>query len=70
VVLRNHGLDIDAAIVEATVRRPTKTEPGYRERLVAQGPLDETRVLRVVYEVSADEITIVPFYPGKRARYE
>jgi len=69
-ILREHGVDIDRALVEATVHQPTKTEPGYRGRFIAQGPLDEERVLRVVYEEAGGEIVIVTFYPGKRARYE
>lgn len=43
---------------------------GYGGRKIAQGPLDESRVLRVVYEEKGDDIIIVTFYPGRRQRYE
>jgi hypothetical protein len=69
-VLEQHGLKLDPAQVEATVRRPDRVAPGYAGRLIAQGPLDADRVLRVVYEQTQEGIIIVTFYPGKRARYE
>ncbi len=49
-VLERHGLKLDRAQVEATVRRPDRVVPGYAGRLIAQRLLDEDRVLRVVYE--------------------
>ena len=69
-VLRRHGLDLSQEQVEETVRRPDRVVPGYAGRLIAQGPLDARRVLRVVYEQGPQGIIIVTFYPGRRARYE
>lgn len=37
---------------------------------IAQGPLDATRVLRVVYRIEYDTMVVITFYPGKRSRYE
>ncbi|MCY3638666.1 MAG: hypothetical protein OXG80_06165, partial [Chloroflexi bacterium] len=68
--IRNQGIQIDEAAVINTVLFPQHVTPGYRNRLIAQSPLDARKVLRVVYEESDEEIVIVTFYPGRRARYE
>lgn len=44
------GFTIDTSIVEEIVRHPQKLEAGHTGRVIAQGLLDETHVLRVVYE--------------------
>jgi hypothetical protein len=45
-------------------------ERTWKGRLVATGPLNSTHVLRVVFEKQNGNITVVTFYPAKRARYE
>ena len=69
-LLRAHGLDLDQAMVSDIVRRPNRMADGYGGRSVAQGPLDDERVLRVVYEETSEGILVVTFCPGKRSRYE
>ena len=69
-ILRAHGVDLDERIIEETLEHPTQMSAGYQGRLVAQGPLDEQRVLRVVYEETPEEIVVITFYPGRRERYE
>ena len=69
-ILRQHGIDVSESFVEDIVRSPAVIHPGYGGRMVAQGPLDERRVLRVVYEATPTETVIVTFYPGKRERYD
>ncbi len=69
-VLASHGMPLDQALIEAIVRSPTKTDRGYAGRTIAQGDLDRSRVLRVVYEDERNEIVIVTFYPGRRERYD
>ena len=68
--IRSHGIQIDEATVINTVLFPQQVTTGYRNRLIAQSPLDARKVLRVVYEESDGGIVIVTFYPGRRARYE
>lgn len=69
-ILRSHGIDVSKEIVENVVKIPDRIEEGYKDRLIAQKGFDETRVLRVVYEMLPDKIYIVTFYPGRRSRYE
>lgn len=69
-VLAAHGLSLEEEMVVHIILNPAGTFEGYRGRKIAQGPLDESRVLRVVYEEKGDDIIIVTFYPGRRQRYE
>lgn len=69
-LLSAHGLNVDPKAVEEIVKNPERVESGYKERFIAQGGLDSTRVLRVVYEETATSLTIVTVYPGNRQRYE
>lgn len=69
-VLVAHGLSLEKELVMNTVLNPAMVSEGYRGRKIAQGPLDEGRVLRVVYEERGDEVIVVTFYPGRRQRYE
>lgn len=69
-LLAKHGLAIQPASVESIVTTPELVEAGYKGRKIAQGGLDQLRVLRVIYEESATTVTIITLYPGKRERYE
>jgi hypothetical protein len=69
-ILRRHGFEVSRKQVNDTVRKPEKTEEGYRGRKVAQRGISESHVLRVVYEERLQEIKVVTFYPGRRDRYE
>ena len=69
-ILRRHGLALNEEQVTAVVGNPDAVFDSFSGRKVAQGPLDERRVLRVVYEVRVDRILVVTFYPGERKRYE
>lgn len=69
-VLEAHGLSLEEELVVNTVLNPATVLQGYGGRKIAQGPLDERRVLRVVYEERGDDIIVVTFYPGRRERYE
>jgi len=52
------------------VQHPGKVISGYYGRKIAQVYLKEDLVLRIVYEESEQEITVVTVYPGERRRYE
>ena len=69
-ILKAHGVDVSRELVENVVRTPDRMDVGYKERLIAQKGLDDTHVLRVVYEALPDRIYIVTLYPGRRTRYE
>jgi len=69
-ILRSHGVDVSKEIAEDIIRNPDRIDIGYKERLIAQRGFDNTRVLRVVYELKPEKIYVVTIYPGRRSRYE
>jgi len=69
-ILKQHGFAVSRETVRSAVRNPDATVVGYRGRNIAQKVIDQTHVIRVVFEESADMIRIVTFYPGRRKRYE
>jgi hypothetical protein len=60
-ILSKHGLKLNERTILAILEKPEITADGYSGRKIAQGLLDEKRVLRVVYEEKAEEILIVTF---------
>jgi hypothetical protein len=45
----------------------------YRTRaplIIAQGPLDQNHVLRVVYRQEGNIMVVITFYPGRKSQYE
>ena len=52
------------------VKHPGKVISGSYGRKIAQVYLKEDLILRIVYEESEQEITVVTVYPGERRRYE
>jgi hypothetical protein len=69
-VLRDHGVEVTKELLEHTVRAPEFTEPGYGGRIIAQAAVDDSHVLRVVYEETGAGAVVVTMYPGRRIRYE
>jgi uncharacterized DUF497 family protein len=69
-VLIRHQVNVDKSLIEKIISKPGRVENGYKNRLIAQGQLDEYHVLRIVYEESEEEIKIITIYPGRRSRYE
>ena len=69
-ILRSHSFNLSKEIVEDVIRFPDKVEVGYKDRLIAQRNLDDTHVLRVVYEIKQEKNLIITVYPGRRSRYE
>ena len=69
-ILKKHKIIIEKKLIEETITIPDSIDIGYKDRLVAQKTLDETHVLRVVYEESEKIVTVITIYPGRRKRYE
>ena len=69
LLTQRQGFIVDEESIISVIQEATEIFLGYSGRLIAQGPLDEEHVLRVIYEES-DEITVVTLYPATRERYE
>ncbi|NIT35653.1 MAG: hypothetical protein GTN49_04000 [candidate division Zixibacteria bacterium] len=53
-----------------TASAPGDVEAGYGGKRVTEAPLDEGRVLRVVFIEDADAVTVITVYPARRGRYD
>ena len=69
-ILKSHGVSVSKEIIEEIVKNPDKIDTGYKGRLIAQKSIDDTHVLRVVYESLPEKVYIIIVYPGRRPRYE
>ena len=69
-ILSKHQIFADENRITKIITKPDRIESGYKNRLVAQGVLNDKHVSRIVYEENEKEIKIITFYPGRRSRYE
>ena len=67
--LAEWGFSLDHDTVLEILRQSGDVLPGYRGRLIAQSALDDTHLLRRVYEEDG-EILVVTMYPARGERYE
>lgn len=70
IILRRHNFEVEEIEVIQAILQPSKVEASRKDRFVSERAIDETHLLRVVYEVSEDRIVVITFYPAKRCRYE
>jgi len=64
------GVPVDEEAVLKAATAPDNVKVGYGGRRVAEAPLDEERVLRVVFVEDADSVTVITIYPARRGRYD
>ena len=69
-ILERHGFRITEADIINVLERPESTRVGHSNREIAQAPIDERHVLRVVYEKDGETKRVITFYPSRRERYE
>ena len=69
-ILRRHGVDISQTRVREIILAPEQTDRDALGNPIAQGRLDETHILRVVYRIEENKRIVITFYPGRRRRYE
>ena len=69
-ILQRHGIVVSKELVEETIRSPKYINHSRLPLLIAQGPLNRTLVLRVVYSAQGHGINVITFYPGRRQQYE
>ena len=70
IFLREHGFQVEEALVARTVQEPEHVSRGQMGRWVAQRGISEHHLLRVIYEEGPHERVVVTFYPARRNRYE
>jgi len=66
VILRNHGFDVSKDTILLALERPDKVEYRYKDRKIAPKVIDESHVMRVVFEETGEMLRVITFYPGRR----
>jgi len=56
--------------VTEIIESPEQIVAGYSGRKIAQGPLTDDLLLRVVYEETGKDVLVITLYPAERGRYE
>ncbi len=69
-ILKQHGFEINDKQIRDIVENPDTKSKGRKDRFIVQGSVDETHVIRVIYEIESNNIKIVTFYPARKERYE
>ncbi len=68
--LLEKGVKVIQKDVRLTLKDPEHLDTqSDKPKLIASKPIDEKHVLRVVFKVENDIITIITFYPAKKGRY-
>ena len=48
-ILSKHQIFVDKNLITKIITKPNRIESGYKNRLVAQGVLDDKHVIRIIY---------------------
>ena len=67
---RERGFDVDEDLAREILMRPFQTVPARGVRMFAQSPIDESHLLRVLFEEESDGLVIITVYIGARKQYE
>ena len=68
-LLKGHGFIVSKRRVIQTVKESEVIDHSRSPLLIAQKSVDSEHVLRVVYRVDQDSVTIITFYPGRAKQY-
>lgn len=68
-ILKKHRVVIPRKRVYEILASPDRIDRSRYPLLTAQGMLDSTHVLRIVYRKEGGSIIIITFYPGKISHY-
>ena len=68
--LEEQGFKIARGQVEDALNMPENIIEGEKDRLIVQRAIDETHMIRVIYEKKEDLIRVITFYPTRRREYE
>lgn len=69
-VLKSAGVIVSRVQVLHVLQKPDLIDYRRLPLLIAQGPFDSARVLRVVYRHEGETKVIITFYPGRKSQYE
>jgi len=69
-ILKKHNFIVTKKQIRDILENPESIKRGRNNRLIAQGSISETHLIRVIYRQENDVIKVITFYPGRRQRYE
>lgn len=69
-ILKRHGFEVSEKQVRDIIEKPDTKSKGRKDRFIVQGTVDDTHVIRVIFEIESTNIKIITFYPARRERYE
>jgi uncharacterized DUF497 family protein len=69
-ILKRHGFEVSEKQVREIIEKPEIKCKGRKDRFIVQGSVDDTHVIRVIFEIENNTIKIITFYPARRERYE
>lgn len=68
--LKRHKFSISRELVIQTLENPDLIDHSRLPLLIAQGKIDRTHVLRVVFKKEFGSVKVITFYPGRAKQYE
>jgi hypothetical protein len=68
-ILNQRSIKISAELIAEIIQNPN-IQIEEEDKKIAQSPITDDLVLRVVYREFSAFILIITFYPGRRSRYE
>ncbi len=68
-ILRKHKFIISEKKVSEVLNKPDLIDYSRLPLLIAQGKVDRTHVLRVVYKEEKGFMKVITFYPGRSKNY-
>ena len=68
-ILKKYRVFVSKKRVENIIKTPNVIDHSRHPLLIAQGNLDPTHVLKVVYRKEGDTSIILTFYPGRISHY-
>lgn len=69
-ILKKHRVAVSRKQVEVILKSPDRIDRSRYPLLIAQGVLDPTHVLRIVYRKEDNSIIVITFYPGRTSQYD
>lgn len=61
---------ITTKLIEDVMEYPDREDHSRRGQIIAQRPIDEKHVLRVVYRCEFNYVLVITTYTGRRKQYE
>lgn len=69
-ILKKYSAFIARQKVIEILEHPEQRDYSRNPLIIAQGTLNQSHVVRIVYRIDQGKIVIITFYPGRKSQYE